>query len=1244
MLRLLWWSFLCPARLDAYLGDLHPDLKATISFSRILGLARRHPSIRRVVAMHLILWLIAGLLGGVLLAVAINTIDSSLDANVVMGIIGAVTVSSLAMGLTLSVLTGVAVGTSFSMAIVVAVGLSILTAAALSDSRFDEAQALIALGPALGIALGLAGSIFDRLQRSGAVLTRWGYWGRALVGLVLLAAGLGLAFGIGFGLNATDLVTDEVTIIIMAGGIAGLTAIIAASGLEMLIGERRRLDARRLRRIGPDGLILGVIAGVATALADNLTNDIIVVTSAVIALTITLGVAIGVTNRAGNGLSAILAAAGLTGLLIALVDQDPTTIILGSGGLLLVGLLFYLRLPLYLVEVLWNLWLERRSQVHPEQTLALLRRSPVYWDELIFFPLPRLEALLLRLLRLDREQGLIEGGFIARLPRQEQAANQARLTLAHSLVTGVRSQERVAAVLAELAWPTDRPPEESPDIELEAEPGRPSPPNPYVGPRTFRPDESHLFFGRELEAESLTALVASERLALLYAQSGAGKSSLINTRLMAGLAVKGFEVLPVARVGGEAPGFTVPNLYLYNLMVSLDRAGRNPQRLAGLSLPDFLANLNVTELGHYFYDDSDLPVGAESAAADSVAETVWPRCLIIDQFEELFNTNIQAWQQRAAFFAGLNEAMAQDPYLWVVLSLREDYLAALDPFARLLPNRMQIRYYLQRMGPEAALQAITQPAAVADRTFAPDVAEQLVENLRRHDQFVEPVQLQIVCRDLWDKLPPSRTTIETGDLQEFGNVDQALIGFYEGALNKVIGAGPLGPPRAGEKAGPPSPPQGGEKAGPLGSPQAGEGDVPPSGGLGGPPGVGERVLRRWFTDKLITPARTRNLVYRGETETGGLPNAAVDSLVDSYIIRADMRGDDTWYELAHDRLVEPVIEANRRWQATYRNPVAEAYQTWQAAGRGPEQLLSGAQLREAEWYAGQYPLEVTADELAFLADSRYQSRRTARQRNLLIVAALVVIAVLAGLTLWALNQTNRATIALATAEAAATVVTDQSTRLFEATTDPAGRLNSLATLIDNGGVDLAQTLLAGLSPEEQIEIFNQPKGEQLTTVHMGIGRVWVEAGPFEMGSEEGDPDEQPVHTVTLDGFYIDTFEVTNAHFRQCVEAGTCQAPTTCDFGEPTYEDETKEDHPVVCVSWNQAKTYCEWRDARLPTEAEWEKAARGTDGRTYPWGDGTECDNANYGGCVGDTTKVGSYPAGVSPYGAYDMAGNVLAR
>ena len=177
-------------------------------------------------------------------------------------------------------------------------------------------------------------------------------------------------------------------------------------------------------------------------------------------------------------------------------------------------------------------------------------------------------------------------------------------------------------------------------------------------------------------------------------------------------------------------------------------------------------------------------------------------------------------------------------------------------------------------------------------------------------------------------------------------------------------------------------------------------------------------------------------------------------------------------------------------------------------------------------------------------------------------------------------------------------------------------------------------------------------GSTMVSDRDGMTLVYVPAGEFLMGSAEGDTDadadEKPQHQVYLDAFWMDRTEVTTDQYQQCVAAGKCAAPSCRGTGQGN--------HPVVCVSWQDAADYCAWAGRRLPTEAEWEKAARGTDGRKYPWGNQNVAgDRLNFADRSLDvdwadknvndgyqfTAPVGSYPKGASPYGALDMAGNV---
>jgi hypothetical protein len=427
----------------------------------------------------------------------------------------------------------------------------------------------------------------------------------------------------------------------------------------------------------------------------------------------------------------------------------------------------------------------------------------------------------------------------------------------------------------------------------------PPPQNPYVGPRPYELAEKDRFYGRDRESRDLLSLVLSERLVLFYAQSGAGKTSLINTRLKPGLEEAGFEVLQVGRVSGELPpDCTAANIFVTNLMLKLDEGNDDPKRFAGLGLTEFL--LNLTKEGKAFYyrqpvhpgseETNDRTTPAVDLTIESSAETLLlPRALIIDQFEELFTTHPEAWKQRGDFLRQLMEAMDADPYLWVVLAMREDHIAELDPYASFLRNGLRVRYYMQRMAEKSAFEAVTTPVAKL-RPFEEETARLLVDNLARisagkdekgqpsfvEGEFIEPVQLQVVCYQLWENLknqPGERITLDNlqrlargQDLAQF--VNQALADYYEDTLSKTLR-------EPGSR-------------------------------------VSEGKLREWFSTQLITEAGTRGFVYMGEHRTGGIPNAMVLYL-EGKLVRGDSRAAGRWYELVHDRFIDPILQANRRW-------------------------------------------------------------------------------------------------------------------------------------------------------------------------------------------------------------------------------------------------------------------------------------------------------------------------------------------
>jgi hypothetical protein len=407
--------------------------------------------------------------------------------------------------------------------------------------------------------------------------------------------------------------------------------------------------------------------------------------------------------------------------------------------------------------------------------------------------------------------------------------------------------------------------------------------NPYPGPRPFRPEEYRIFAGRDHEIGELSSLIVSHRVTLLYAQSGAGKTSLVNAGLSQALGEKHVQLLPLARVGipvpKEIPLNEVANVYTYSAIGDL-----LPET------PDADPWLLKATLAEAF---EKLPPNVDESGEPAV------RVLTFDQFEELFSAYPQRWHNRENFFQQVAEMLDARRELRVLFVMREDFLAAFGEFAELLPEGGSTRYRLERLREPEALQAITKPLEGTSRSYDDDVPETMVRDLMAitvvdpsgqavsvPGEFVEPVQLQVVCFTLFERIPDSTNLLTLDLYRQYGDPDQALEDFYRAAIEAA----------------------------------SADSDVD------------EGVLRDWFENQLITPSGTRGLVFQGRDLTGGMPNRVIEVLEGRHLIRPEIRSGSRWYELTHDRFIRPVQRSNlawksKRWQsfeAQYSQAIREA--------------------------------------------------------------------------------------------------------------------------------------------------------------------------------------------------------------------------------------------------------------------------------------------------------------------------------
>lgn len=512
--------------------------------------------------------------------------------------------------------------------------------------------------------------------------------------------------------------------------------------------------------------------------------------------------------------------------------------------------------------------------------------------------------------------------------------------------------------------------------------------NPYVGPRAFKTGE--VLDGREREVRELFELLLAERIVLMYSPSGAGKTSMIQAGLIPALTNEEFQVLPVVRVSSElTPEETkvlsdngkrpvqIRNRYVLSTLLSLeknytDNAIPIPE-LTSMRLVDYLERRNRNQQMH------------ASPAENGKHEL--PRVLIFDQFEELLTVDPTDHPAKEAFFDEVGAALRNLDY-WALFSMREDYSASLDPFLRRVPTRLATTFRLDLLGEHASRLSIQAPARRMGVRFTDEAATKLIDDLRtvqvqqsdgsmrkQLGLHIEPVQLQVVCKRLWDKLPDKTHDISPDHIKTIGDVDAALSGYYaeevEAAATEV---------------------------------------------------VSERTIREWFDNYLITEQNIRGQVPQGKYESKGLKNEVIGSLIDAYLVRAEKRLGATWFELAHDRLIDPVKSDNAAWLERNLTDFQRDAVLWQKQGHPDNLLVDGQRLLEGEQWAQEHDAQLTSAERDFLEkcrearaqrkrerdqQARLDFRRRQARRSGRVIAALAILILVAGVLLIAIVVQER---------------------------------------------------------------------------------------------------------------------------------------------------------------------------------------------------------------------------------------------
>jgi hypothetical protein len=234
--------------------------------------------------------------------------------------------------------------------------------------------------------------------------------------------------------------------------------------------------------------------------------------------------------------------------------------------------------------------------------------------------------------------------------------------------------------------------------------------NPYIGPKPFQTDEGHLFFGRDMETLDIISLIIAHQTLVVYSQSGAGKSSLLNTKIIGGLKQEGFNVLPIIRLnqGYLFHKYIFNSVYSCNTLIQLN-SDKAEKGIIHTSLKEFFEEKNLKQNTIEEKEQDDLALGQFD---NDIQVKITPEVLIFDQFEEVFTLYNEFWQQREIFFEDLAKCIQQNSHLRIVFLIREDFIAQLEPFKYFFEDDLEISYRLEKLNHKKALEAVVKPLLI----------------------------------------------------------------------------------------------------------------------------------------------------------------------------------------------------------------------------------------------------------------------------------------------------------------------------------------------------------------------------------------------------------------------------------------------------------------------------------------------------------------------------------------------------